>query len=167
VRNLSYIYRPFELENFVSTLYINFYPNEIDEQLIVSKLEIELVYSRFRSYADESDGFKIINIYLFKNEKFFFHELGHLFLHGGDQTYMPPILRDWQEWTAKRFTRYAAIPYHMLKFIDFSQSRRHILLQMTEMFRVSEKLCPERLEQIERNTKKLCINRNEVRKWTV
>jgi hypothetical protein len=64
------------------------------------------------------------------------------------------MFRDWQEWGAKRFTRYAAIPYHMLKFIDFSRPRTHILLQMQEMFRVSVNLCLERLEQIERNVKK-------------
>jgi Zn-dependent peptidase ImmA (M78 family) len=135
-----------------------FYPDEINEQYIASRLGIELVYSRFRSYADESDGFKIINVHKYldpiQKREVFFHELGHLFLHGGDQTYMPRMFRDWQEWAAKRFTMYAAIPYHMLKFIDFSRSRQHILLQMQEMFRVSEKLCLERLEQIERNTKK-------------
>jgi Zn-dependent peptidase ImmA (M78 family) len=161
VRILSYIYSPFELENFVSILYIKlgiFYPNEINEQHIASRLEIELVYSRFRSYADESDGFKIINVHKYldaiQKREVFFHELGHLLLHGGDQRYVPKMFRDWQEWAANRFTRYAAIPYHMLKFIDFSRSRTHILLQMQEMFKVSEKLCLERLEQIERNTRK-------------
>ncbi|WP_378211193.1 ImmA/IrrE family metallo-endopeptidase [Anoxybacteroides rupiense] len=89
----------------------------------------------------------------FQKHKVFFHELGHLLRHGANQTEMTQMLCDWQEWAAKRFTRYAAIPYHMLKFIDLFRPRTHILLQMQEMFRVSANLCLEQLEQIERNTK--------------
>jgi Zn-dependent peptidase ImmA (M78 family) len=92
VENSAYIYRPFELEIFVSNLYMKhriLYPYQIEEQYI--DLGIELIYSRFRSYADESDGFKIINVNKqldpIQKRKIFFHELGHLFLHGGDQRY--------------------------------------------------------------------------------
>nr|WP_233504855.1 hypothetical protein [Parageobacillus thermoglucosidasius] len=88
--------------------------------------------------------------------------------HGGNQTKMTQMFRDWQERDAKRFTQYAAIPYHMLQFIDFTLPRQHILLEMRETFRVPESLCQSRLEQIERKyAEKLCIHRiNEVRTWT-
>ncbi|BDG46393.1 ImmA/IrrE family metallo-endopeptidase [Parageobacillus sp. KH3-4] len=158
---MTYVYKPFELEAFVSKMYQQmgiFYPEQINEDYIAAKLGIELVYSRYRSYADEDEGFKIINIhkYLdpFQKREIFFHELGHLLRHGGDQTEMTQMFRDWQERDAKRFTQYAAIPYHMLRFIDFTLPRQHILLEMRETFRVPESLCQSRLEQIERNTRK-------------
>ncbi|BDG46396.1 hypothetical protein PspKH34_09570 [Parageobacillus sp. KH3-4] len=65
---------------------------------------------------------------------------------------MTQMFRDWQERDAKRFTQYAAIPYHMLRFTNFTLPRQHILLEMKETFKVSEKLCQARLKQIERNT---------------
>jgi Zn-dependent peptidase ImmA (M78 family) len=103
----------------------------------------------------------------FQKREVLFHELGHLLRHDGDQTEMTHMFRDWQERDAKRFTRYAATPYHMLRFIDFSLPRQHILLEMKETFRVSEKLCQERLEQTERNTRKNYAYINEVKTWTL
>ncbi|BDG46397.1 ImmA/IrrE family metallo-endopeptidase [Parageobacillus sp. KH3-4] len=82
---MTYVYKPLELETFVSKTYQQmgiFYPEQIDEDYIAAQLGIELVYSQHRSYSDEDGNFKMINIhkYLdpFQKREAFFHELGHL-----------------------------------------------------------------------------------------
>lgn len=76
----------------------------------------------------------------------FLHEFGHLLRHSGVQSMMPAAFRELQEWDARHFTLYAAIPFHMLKFIDFEDE--FVIEQMAHMFKVTPELCEERLEQI-------------------
>ncbi len=59
---------------------------------------------------------------------------------------MPEAFRELQERDARLFTKYAAIPYHMLKFIDWND--RYIVEQMANMFKVTPELCEERLTQV-------------------
>ncbi|MFP3467941.1 ImmA/IrrE family metallo-endopeptidase, partial [Leifsonia sp. SIMBA_070] len=50
----------------------------------------------------------------------FYHELCHILRHAGRQIIMPAAFRELQEWDATNFTRYAALPIHMLSSIEFS-----------------------------------------------
>jgi hypothetical protein len=76
----------------------------------------------------------------------FFHELCHILRHCGVQSMMPAAFREMQERDARHFTRYAAIPYHMIKFIDIEDP--YVIDQMVDKFKVTPELCLERLEQI-------------------
>lgn len=156
VGNLSYIYKPFELEKWISRYYlrhgINF-PDDIDERTIARSFDIHLTYKEKRSFAFEDGKFKLINIdsRLSKSEQReqFFHELCHILRHCGYQTMMPKAFRELQEFDAMRFTRYATIPFGMLKYIDLKSP--HVIYEMANTFNVSEDICRERLDGIYRN----------------
>lgn len=77
----------------------------------------------------------------------FLHEFGHILRHSGVQSMMPAAFREFQEWDARHFTLYAAIPFHMLKYIDFEND--YVIDSMSHIFKVTPELCEERLEQIQ------------------
>jgi Zn-dependent peptidase ImmA (M78 family) len=79
----------------------------------------------------------------------FFHELCHILRHTGHQSMMPEAFRQLQEWDAKHFTKYAALPHHMLRSYDLSDP--NIISILSEDFKVTEQLCKERLERIKQN----------------
>lgn len=71
---LLHFYKPFTLEEKVSSLYkkLNIHtPDEIVEWKIAKKLGIHLIYSEKRYYSAESDELKLININSSSKEKFF------------------------------------------------------------------------------------------------
>lgn len=74
-----------------------------------------------------------------KQKEMFFHELCQILRHTGRQTMMPAAFRELQEWDARNFVRYAAIPHHMLKYIDLNNE--HIIDQMVRLFKVTPELC--------------------------
>ena len=83
----------------------------------------------------------------------FYHELCHILRHCGWQIdIMPSAFRQLQEWDARHFTRYAAIPFHMLELINFDDP--NLLENMTTLFKVTPELCVERLLQIKK--RELC-----------
>lgn len=147
-------YKPLPYEIWVAKLFQNigiYEPHQLDINYIANKLKIHLAYSSQRCYSAEWGSFKIININNELNKliqrEIFFHELCHILRHYGYQyKLMPKMFRDLQEWDAQRFVRYAAIPYHMLKFIDYESL--YIIDQMVSTFKISPKICMERLEQI-------------------
>lgn len=153
---MSYVYKPFSLETWVTNFYKRmgiYQPNDINEKVIARNLRIYLKYSERRSYSVEDCNFKLINIdsRLLKEQQreHFFHELCHILRHCGYQLMMSKAFRELQEWDANHFTRYAAIPFHMLKFIDLKNP--YVVSNMADTFKVSEEICEYRLEHIHRN----------------
>ncbi|KZN99394.1 ImmA/IrrE family metallo-endopeptidase [Pseudobacillus badius] len=146
-------YHTTPLEDWVTQLYIKleiFHPSQIDEEFIAKKLRI------FLHRKPRPSFFEIVGNYLGitidcratqeKQREMFFHELCHILRHCGQQSIMPKAFRDLQEWDAQNFVKYAAIPHHLFKYIDFNQ---HDLEQhMAELFGVSTELCKTRIEQI-------------------
>lgn len=157
--HLSYTYKAFPLEKRIYKLYkalrIN-KPEDIDEIRIAKELSIFLTYSNNRSYSHENGRFQIINIDKNLDEvqqrEVFFHELCHLLRHSGYQyKIMPDSFRDLQEWDANHFTRYAAIPFHMLWLLDWKSPS--LVKDMSKMFKVSEEVCQYRVDHVHRNAK--------------
>lgn len=151
-----YLYKPCDLEKRISEAYQQngiIYPSHLDEEYIARKFDILLVESKFGSFAEYCDDLKIVGLHndleLLKRREVFFHEVGHLFLHVGDQSKMANSFRYFQESQTKRFTLFAAIPYHMLTYIDFSQKRDFIVYEMQETFRVPAEICERRMDYIE------------------
>ncbi|MEQ6390385.1 ImmA/IrrE family metallo-endopeptidase [Bacillaceae bacterium S4-13-58] len=79
----------------------------------------------------------------------FFHELCHFLRHYGNQSMMPAAFRELQERDARHFTRYAALPHHMITNYDYTDPS--IVQVLAEDFSVTEELCFERLLHIQRN----------------
>ncbi|MGG4444800.1 ImmA/IrrE family metallo-endopeptidase [Brevibacillus fortis] len=148
---LSYSSTPLEI--WISQFYkqLGIYaPEELDEQRIARSLGIHLFYKEIPSMAYEFGRFKSITIdkrlsSLMQREHFY-HELCHILRHSGRQLIMPIAFRELQEWDARNFTRYAALPLHMLTRYDFRQME--IIDVLSEQFKVTPELCQERLERI-------------------
>lgn len=129
-------------------------PSQIDLKAIAKKLGIQLIYSKHRNYSYVEDDFKMINIKKgldpIKEREVFFHELCHILRHEGFQYKMMPLpFRELQERQAKHFTRYAAIPLHMLICLDWKSP--NLVQEMSQTFLISEETCKYRVEQIQRN----------------
>jgi Zn-dependent peptidase ImmA (M78 family) len=154
---MSYIYKPFPLDQWVSRFYqgigINT-PEDISEKAIARALRIHLTYSDKRSYSTEEGYFQLINIHKnldkIKQREVFFHELCHILRHSGYQyKIMSAAFRELQEWDATHFTRYAAIPFHMLGHVNWESST--LIEEMAQTFKISEELCQYRVDHINRN----------------
>jgi Zn-dependent peptidase ImmA (M78 family) len=85
----------------------------------------------------------------------FYHELCHILRHAGRQIMMPAAFRELQEWDARNFTRYAALPLHMISKLDYTQP--DIVEVLSEQFKVTPELCSERLYRIREKVKHLVI----------
>ncbi|WP_445486457.1 ImmA/IrrE family metallo-endopeptidase [Niallia sp. 03133] len=168
VIHLSYIYQPFSIEKQVTRMYnlMNIdKPEDIDIRKIAFFYRIHLTFSEKRSYSTKIGRFQLININTSLNKmeqrEVFFHELCHILRHFGNQSHnMPKAFKDLQEWDAAHFTRYAAIPFHMLKTLDWKSPT--LVKDMSKIFHISEDICQERINHIHRNKQK----RSSMRKWT-
>ncbi|WP_019123771.1 ImmA/IrrE family metallo-endopeptidase [Brevibacillus massiliensis] len=150
------VYRPTPLETWV----IDFYgrlgivePEDLDEAEIARVLHIYLFYKEVPSQAYENGRFKSITIDkrlpVAKQRERFYHELCHILRHSGRQFMMPEAFRELQERDARNFTRYAALPLHMLKCFDFREP--YIIDLLSERFKVTPELCEERMRKIQNN----------------
>lgn len=141
------------LEDWVTDFYLRlniYHPDQNDMQLIARRYRIFLhkkplpschqIVGRYRGITiDNREPPEV-------QREMFFHELCHILRHCGVQSMMPEAFRQLQEWDARNFVRYAAIPHHMIRFIDFDDP--HVIDQMASLFKVTHKLCEERLLQI-------------------
>ncbi|WP_409174410.1 ImmA/IrrE family metallo-endopeptidase [Brevibacillus fortis] len=146
-------YSPTPLEAWISHFYRQLgitSPVELDEQRIARSLDIYLIYKEIPSMAYELGRFKSITIDkrlpLFIQREHFYHELCHILRHSGRQIMMPAAFRELQEWDARNFTRYAALPFHMLSNLEFDQPG--IIEELSTQFGVTPVLCEDRLIRI-------------------
>jgi hypothetical protein len=147
------IYLTSALEDWVTSFYMQLrilYPRQIKIEHIARMNDIFIhdkpipafheVIGRYRGITlDKRESIEV-------QREMFFHELCHILRHCGVQSMMPAAFREMQERDARHFTRYAAIPYHMIKFIDLDDP--YVIDQMVDKFKVTPELCKERLEQI-------------------
>jgi Zn-dependent peptidase ImmA (M78 family) len=146
-------YKPTSLEKSVSDFLIQIdilSPSHLDPFLISRTLGIE--YEQFHSPAcsgvEEGIPYIITDKRCsFENQREqFFHELGHILRHDGDQNNgMPQSFREYQEWDAHQFTVYVMVPYHMLDFSLF-----YSINGLMDRFDVPEQIARKRFNQIRR-----------------
>jgi Zn-dependent peptidase ImmA (M78 family) len=141
------------LEDWVTNFYKRLrilHPRQINEAHIARIYSIFINGHKLPSYHKVYGNFRGIYIDIRKSKdlqrEIFFHELCHILRHMGVQTMMPVAFRELQEWDARRFTLYAAIPHHMFKYIDFDDP--FVIDQTASIFKVTPELCEERFEQI-------------------
>ncbi len=155
-------YSPTPLETWISRFYKQLgitTPDELDEYRIARSLNIHLFYKEIPSMSYEIGRFKSITIDKRLPPKVqrehFYHELCHILRHAGRQIMMPAAFRELQEWDARNFTRYAALPLHMISKLDYTQP--DIVEVLSEQFKVTPELCSERLYRIREKVKHLVI----------
>lgn len=118
----KYKYYPTPLEKWISKFYLRngfMNPEDLEPKYIARKMGIYFTLENRASYAYEEGRFKLINVDAAlpeeKAKEQFYHEWCHILRHAGYQIMMPKAFRELQERDARHFTRYAAIPFHMLK----------------------------------------------------
>ena len=150
-------YQTTALEDWVTKFYINlsiYSPQEINEDYIAQSHNIFLHRKKMASFYQVVGRYSGITIDLResknKQREIFFHELCHILRHSGNQVMMRKAFRELQEWDTKHFTKYAAIPHHMISYIPLNDE--NVIEQMVNMFKVTPELCEERLVQIKKGT---------------
>lgn len=152
------LYYPTYSEKLISECYKElgiFYPSQIDIERICQTQGIvyieKPIYSHF-AIIDEVK-FIVVDKRLKQHEKkeHFFHELVHVLLHSGIQTSMSEYSLKMQEREARKHSRYALIPFHMLKFVDLTSN--NAIQNIIETFNVSDEISKERYEEIEKKLK--------------
>lgn len=143
-------YSPSSLESWVSKKLFTagiLYPSDLRATKIAKAFNIE-----FSSHFGIA-GSKVIDHEFFivtdqrlqepEQHEQFLHEFGHILRHDGDQCYMPKMLREYQEWDARLFAMYAAIPFHM---IDLSKA--YTIHGLMEEFNVTRPMALKRIDDI-------------------
>lgn len=145
-------YRTTPLEDWVIAFYKRIgikKPADLQIDVIAERCNVILLSKETESYYIMNDYMRIVivdsRLPFEQQRESFFHELCHILRHEGMQGIMPPLFRDWQEWDAVNFTKYAAIPLHMLQYIRLD---RDPIVEMSRLFKVTPELCQKRLEQI-------------------
>jgi Zn-dependent peptidase ImmA (M78 family) len=146
------VYKPSELENWISTLYIRkgvLLPGDLSRDNIGKAFGFDYYIERSPAYCVEEEKPQYIVVDKRKSSEKqreqYFHELCHLLRHIPVPS-LPQSFRELQEWEANNFIKYAAIPYHMLYLIDFNDINASYI--MSDIFKVTVDLCKERLERI-------------------
>jgi len=77
----------------------------------------------------------------------FCHELAHVLLHTGDQFYMSPLFREYQEHKANNFMYHACMPTFMLDELQLDDSTPQTVMKLQELFNVEYEFALKRLTQ--------------------
>ncbi|MCE3203505.1 ImmA/IrrE family metallo-endopeptidase [Paenibacillus sonchi] len=147
------------LEDFVEQLYLKheiFTPAEITISNISRQMNIVVEYTtakHFKGVSFRAPSGRFI-ILLDKNRSRqeqrvdFFHELGHLLRHAGNQLVMPDSFLQYQEADTEQFALYALMPFSMLKQLELSSDRKQAIQQIATAFTVGIELASKRFDQI-------------------
>lgn len=138
-------------EDFIREFYtkINILkPQQLQFEVIASRLGINVFY-----WPESSQALFLKEYpYIFLNKNLskqqlnqdFFHELGHVLLHSGNQRQMTESFRRYQESKANHFMYHACVPTFMLNKID---SDLISVKYISKLFNVEEEFARKRLEQ--------------------
>lgn len=77
----------------------------------------------------------------------FCHELAHVLLHTGDQFYMYPLFREYQEYKANNFMYHACMPTFMLDEMQLYDYLPQTVVKLQELFNVEYDFALKRLTQ--------------------
>lgn len=157
MENYTINYLTTALEDWVTAFYFRLkiqHPRQINIDYIARKREIFLHRKKMPAFHEIHGRYQGITIdcraSVEQQREMFFHELCHILRHSGIQSMMPTAFRELQEQDAMHFTLYAAIPAHMIKYIDLDD--QNVVDQMVTLFKVTPELCTKRLLQIYNRT---------------
>jgi len=146
-------YVPTHLEEWISNEYIKrniLCPKDLTISNLSQKFGFLVGTHPTDSASGEWAGIHLIRlddrIDPLKQKENFYHELCHVLRHVYGQNKMPQIFFELQEYQARNFVKYAAIPYHMLKYLKPGE---HSLEHASELFGVPIEVCEARLNAIQ------------------
>lgn len=151
------------LEDFIKEFYFKMNittPPLLDFREIAKNLGIKVFYWSETSQALYANYLP----YIFLDESLtqqqqwqdFCHELAHVLLHTGDQFYMYPLFREYQEYKANNFMYHACVPSFMLEELEPTELT---VENVQWLFNVEYDFAFKRLEQY-RSKKLLMLNWN-------
>lgn len=149
-------YSPPTVENWVTKKFIKaniIFPSDLKLGQIAQAFGVDYSSWHGKAYSykapDGSGVYIVSNRFesIIQQRKYFFHELGHILRHCGDQRKMNESFRMMQEADANLFSMYASIPFHMINF-----ERGYTLHSIMEEFQVSKELALKRIEDIRQKT---------------
>jgi Zn-dependent peptidase ImmA (M78 family) len=79
----------------------------------------------------------------------FFHELGHVLHHYGDQNLLPKPFVDYQEYKARNFALHYAVPTFMLHQLELPYFRSEAIEFIADTFKVTPDFAKEKLQHYE------------------
>lgn len=151
-------YRMTTLEEYLEKIYATagiVTPHQITVTELASRLNVWVHYEPVPSRALEA----VYGMYsMFLDERLppdqqridFLHELCHLLRHAGNQITLPDQFTQMQEAEAEHFVLYAAMPFSMIKRMEFPERRGTAIAILTETFGVPIELAERRLDQLQR-----------------
>ncbi|WP_054028608.1 ImmA/IrrE family metallo-endopeptidase [Bacillus sp. FJAT-28004] len=162
------LYKPTDLEIRISNIYREngiLSASDLDLDVIASLFDAYIVYADGNTkviFDDDGDCLMFLNIHDNEPEQRedFFHELGHLTRHVGNQRKLPPSFVDLQEAQATLFQMYSAMPAYMLEEFNVNQYQSNYLKVLSEAFRLTQELVNRRIDQIYGRIKQERYDRN-------
>ncbi|SFM28486.1 protein of unknown function [Gracilibacillus orientalis] len=142
-----------EIEKELKRLHVRSPLQLLDVETIADEYNILLKAHKGPSISGIFSGIKIIKIdsrlHSFLQRQQFFHELGHVLHHYGDQQELPESFKDLQEYRARNFAFHFAVPTFMLHKIDFLKYRSETVDMIANTFQVTIDFANERLKHYE------------------
>lgn len=147
---MYYSYLEDFIKDFFSTMGI-ISPSLLNFQVIANNLGIKVFYWPDSSQAlfTKEQPFIFLNESLNPQQQWqeFCHELAHVLLHTGDQFYMSPLFREYQENKANNFMYHACMPTFMLEELQLVDCTPQTVMKLQELFNVEYNFALKRLKQ--------------------
>ena len=147
------MYNYSHLEDFIKKLYnqIEIYePVNLSLKIISRALDIKIFYWEEKSQAILYENMSAIFIDNRISPQLqwqdFCHELCHILIHSGDQTNMPSLFREYQEFKANNFMYHACVPTFMLDELNICDSTAVTIGWIQKLFNVEHEFAKTRLE---------------------
>ncbi|WP_340394880.1 ImmA/IrrE family metallo-endopeptidase [Paenibacillus sp. FSL E2-0177] len=143
------------LEQSIQDVYLEngiLVPEDLAIDRIARIFQIDVVFEQIITFSDNQLMIIFLQSGIEQTEqrKSFYHELGHVLRHAGDQRFMSKLFRQLQEADAERFCLYAAIPLFMLERIQLPAEEETAAGHIAKLFRVPPEFALQRLRQIQR-----------------
>ncbi|MFJ8513374.1 ImmA/IrrE family metallo-endopeptidase [Lysinibacillus xylanilyticus] len=153
------------LEDYIKDFYAKIgitTPAPLDFRVIANRVGIKIFYWHDSSQAlfAKEKPFIFLNESLSKQQQWqeFGHELSHILLHTGDQFFMSPLFREYQENKANNFMYHVCMPTFMLDEIGLYDCTPLIIMQLQKLFNVEYEFALKRLIQYQNNRNMLNWN---------
>lgn len=134
------------LENGILT------PADLTIERVSEMFQVDVLSEQIITFSDNQSMVIFLQSAVEETEKrkSFYHELGHVLRHAGDQRLMPKLFRQLQEADAERFCLYAAMPFFMFERITLPAEEETAAGYVSKLFKVPPEFALQRLRQIQR-----------------
>ncbi|UQZ34556.1 hypothetical protein C2I18_14130 [Paenibacillus sp. PK3_47] len=134
------------LENGILT------PEDLTIERVSEMFQVDVVFEQVITFSDNQSMVIFLQSGVEQTEqrKSFYHELGHVLRHAGDQRLMLKLFRQLQEADAERFSLYAAMPFFMFERIKLPAEEETAAGYVSKLFKVPPEFTLLRLRQIQR-----------------